>query len=36
MGQKYFESLDHIQIPVVDVEQSIEWYTKHLGFYLHG
>ncbi|MGM0879876.1 MAG: VOC family protein [Bacillota bacterium] len=36
MGQKYFESLDHIQIPVFDVEQSIEWYTKHLGFYLHG
>ena len=36
MAQKFLESLDHIQIPVVDVEQSIEWYTKHLGFYLHG
>lgn len=36
MGQQLFESLDHIQIPVLDVEQSIEWYTKKLGFYLHG
>lgn len=36
MSEKLFDSLDHIQIPVKDVEQSIDWYTKHLGFYLHG
>lgn len=33
---KWFESLDHVQIPVVDLEKSIEWYTEHLGFQLHG
>ncbi|GAB6927916.1 hypothetical protein JCM10914A_18990 [Paenibacillus sp. JCM 10914] len=36
MGQQLFEALDHIQIPVLDVEESIQWYIKHLGFYLHG
>lgn len=36
MVEKYLESLDHIQIPVLDLEQSIEWYTTHLGFYLQG
>ncbi|MBS4198141.1 VOC family protein [Bacillus sp. FJAT-49732] len=36
MLQKHIDSLDHIQIPVKDVEESIEWYTNHLGFHLHG
>jgi len=36
MTEKFLDSLDHIQIPVNDVEQSIDWYTKNLGFYLHG
>lgn len=36
MAEKLFDSLDHIQIPVINLEQSIEWYTIHLGFYLHG
>ncbi|SDX07962.1 VOC family protein [Paenibacillus sp. CF384] len=36
MIKQSLEFLDHIQIPVIDLEQSIEWYTTHLGFNLQG
>lgn len=28
--------LEHMQIPVSDLEQAIAWYTMHLGFKLEG
>ncbi|MDF2716266.1 MAG: hypothetical protein K0R28_3191 [Paenibacillus sp.] len=36
MDGQLIDDLDHVQIPVTDLEQSIEWYKRNLGFELHG
>jgi predicted transcriptional regulator YdeE/catechol 2,3-dioxygenase-like lactoylglutathione lyase family enzyme len=28
------ELIDHVQVPVADLEEAIAWYTRHLGFQL--
>ena len=30
------ERLEHMQIPVHNVEEAVQWYTLHLGFRLEG
>src|SRR5713226_711992 len=33
-GEPLLGSIDHVQVPVADLEEAIEWYTRQLGFQL--
>ncbi|EPY12112.1 VOC family protein [Paenibacillus alvei] len=36
MNAAFLTKLEHMQIPVKDLDESIEWYVSHLGFKLSG
>ncbi|WMT43033.1 VOC family protein [Paenibacillus sp. D2_2] len=36
MKQPFLHKLEHVQIPVRKLEESIEWYTTNLGFRLQS
>jgi len=36
MSNNILEKLEHMQIPVKNLEESIDWYVKNLGFTVQG